>query len=88
MGFLDRARDRAEELSKKAKPMAEQLKERATPMAEKVKDKATPFAEKVKDKTEQAAKSAIHTAAEFRQGLHGDDKPVPGDSPDKPDGGA
>ena len=68
MGFLDRLKGQAEDLSKKAKPMAEQLKEKAKPLAEKVKDRSG-----------QAAKSAKESAEGFRQGLHGDGDPDDGE---------
>jgi hypothetical protein len=68
MSFLDRAKERAEELAKKAKPMAENAKEKAKPMAEKAKERAGQMAERAKE-----------SASGFRDGLHGDD-----DKGDKP----
>lgn len=52
MGFLDRAKEKAEELAKQAKPMAEQAREKAKPMAEKVKDGSVKVAKSAKDKAE------------------------------------
>jgi F0F1-type ATP synthase membrane subunit b/b' len=73
MSFLDRAKERAEELAKKAKPMAETAREKAKPMAEKAKEQAGRVAEKAKD-----------SASSFRQGLHNDNepsKPKPAEDP-------
>ena len=53
MGFLDRAREKAEELSKKAKPMAEELSKKAKPMAENAMEKAKPYAEKARVQAER-----------------------------------
>jgi hypothetical protein len=68
MSFLDRAKERAEELAKKAKPMAENAVEKAKPMAEKAKEKAGQMAERAKE-----------SASGFRDGLHGDDDKVAND---------
>lgn len=75
MGFLDRAKEKAEELAKQAKPAAERAKVKATPMAEKMRDR-----------TGKAAQSLKDSAVGFRDGLNGDDKPptVPDAQPPAP----
>lgn len=64
MGFLDRAKQKAEELAKQAKPAAEQAKLKAKPMGEKVRDRSG-----------KAAKALKETADGFREGLRGDEEP-------------
>jgi hypothetical protein len=64
MGFLDRAKEKAEELAKQARPAAEQAKVKAKPMADKLRDR-----------TGKAAKSLKDSAEGFRGGLRGDDDP-------------
>ena len=76
MGLLDRAKERAEEAAKKARPLADQVKEKAKPIAANLKERA-----------EQAAKSAKDSAESFRDGLHNDDEPGAGKpDPGKPTG--
>ena len=73
MGFLDRAKERAEELSKKAKPMAEDLSRKAKPAAENLREKAKPMAKSLGERAATLAHQAKKSAEEFRGGLHGDD---------------
>jgi len=75
MGFLDRAKERAEELAKKAKPMAEDLSKKAKPAAENMREKAKPMAKTLGEKASALAAQAKKSAEEFRGGLHGDDEP-------------
>jgi hypothetical protein len=77
MGFLDKAKAKAEELAKQAKPAMQQAKEKAGPMAAQAREKAKPMAEKMKDSAEQAAKKAKAKADEMRENRKTDDSPPP-----------
>ena len=63
MGFLDKARAKAEELAKTAKPKAEEAKQKAGPLAEKMKAKAA-----------EVGKSLKGSAENFRDGYKEGDK--------------
>ena len=77
MGFLDRAREKAEELAKQAKPAAQQAREKAGPMVQQAREKAGPMAEKMREGTGRAAKNLKQSADSFREGYRGDkDKPT------------
>jgi len=56
MGLLDRAKLKAEELSKKAKPLAQEMSQKARPMAENAVERAKPLAAKAR---ERAGKMAV-----------------------------
>ena len=73
MGFLDRAKAKAEELAEKAKPAAENAREKAKPMAEKLKDRSVKAAGQLKE-----------TAENFREGLQGKDDEPGGDTTGRP----
>ena len=53
MGFLDKAKAKAEELAKQAKPAMQQAKEKAGPMADKMKEGAGQAAKKAKAKADE-----------------------------------
>lgn len=66
MGFLDRAKEKADELARQAKPKAEQARAKAKPMAEKLRDRSG-----------KAAKSLKDSADGFREGWRDDDETPP-----------
>ena len=67
MGFLDRAKEKADELAKQARPMAEQAKDKAGPMARQAKDKAGPMAKQAK----REGRAGRAVAARAQQALTG-----------------
>ena len=77
MGFMDRMKERAEDLQKKAVPKAQELREKAGPKAEELRVKAKPFAEKAKERAGEMAQNAKKSAQGFRDELK-DDKPSGG----------
>lgn len=74
MGFMDRMKERAEELQKKAAPKAQELREKAGPKAEELREKAKPYAEKAKERAGEMAQNAKKSAQNLRDELK-DDKP-------------
>jgi hypothetical protein len=84
MGFLDRAKDKAEELAKQAKPAAErarmragELAKQAGPAAERAREKAKPAAKQAVERAKPVAKKLRQTAEGFRDGLQGVERPRP-----------
>ena len=84
MGFLDRARDKAEELAKQTKPAAErarlragELAKQAGPAAERARERAKPAAKQAVEKAKPVAKKLRETAEGFRDGLQGVERPKP-----------
>ena len=87
MGFLDRMKDKGEELQrkaapkldelqKKAGPKLDELREKAGPRVDELREKAGPLAEKAKDRAGKMANTAKESAQGLREGLRGDeDKP-------------
>jgi uncharacterized protein YjbJ (UPF0337 family) len=87
MGFADRARGKAEELAKQAKPAAEkarvragELAKQAGPAAERARERAKPAAKQAVEKAKPLAAKLRETAEGFRDGLQGVEhpKPMPG----------
>jgi hypothetical protein len=76
MGVFDRLKNKAEDLTKKAKPAAENLTEKAKPLAKNLGDRAEHLTETVKDRTTKVA-------GKFHQGA-GHDEPASTDSPAAP----
>jgi hypothetical protein len=58
MSFMDRAKEKADELAKKAKPMADELAKKARPMAEDLAKKAKPAAEQLRERATTMAQNA------------------------------
>lgn len=85
MGFLDHAKESAEQFAKQARPAAQRAREKAGPMlaqvrekAEQARQKAGPMLAQAREKAGQAAKNLKQSAGSFREGYTGDkDKPTP-----------
>ncbi len=73
MSFLDRMKDKTEELQKKAAPKIEELREKAGPKVEELQKKAGPLADKAKDRAGKMAATAKESAQGLREGLRGED---------------
>ncbi|WP_375500386.1 hypothetical protein [uncultured Jatrophihabitans sp.] len=74
MGFLDRMKDKTDELQKKAAPKLDELRVKAGPKVEELQKKAAPLAEKAKDRAGKVAATAKESAQGLREGLRGDDE--------------
>ncbi|MFN2517697.1 MAG: hypothetical protein ABR604_01455, partial [Jatrophihabitantaceae bacterium] len=73
MGIVDRMKDKAEDLTKRAKPAAENAR-----------DKAKPLAAKLKDRAEQVTESVKKSAENFAEELHQDDAATAVEAPRGP----
>lgn len=66
MGVFDRLKDKARDLTKRAKPIAENLTKKVKPVSKNLSDRAEHLTETVKTKTKKVAEE-LHHGAEHHQ---------------------